>query len=78
MATQSELIADLEDFLDNLSANRGGSDHTVSAYRSDLLKAADYFESKEFTKWLDLTDSVIFGFQATLSRPWRHRRQGER
>lgn len=69
MATQSELIADLEDFLDNLSANRGGSDHTVSAYRSDLLQAIEYFESKDFTKWLDLTDSVIFGYQATLGPP---------
>lgn len=69
MATQSELIADLEDFLDNLSANRGGSDHTVSAYRSDLLQAAEYFESKQFTKWLELTDSVIFGYQATLGPP---------
>ena len=69
MATQSELIADLEDFLDNLSANRGGSDHTVSAYRSDLLQAAEYFESKEFTKWLELTDSVIFCYQATLGPP---------
>ncbi len=69
MATQSELIADLEDFLDNLSANRGGSDHTVSAYRSDLLQAVEYFESKDFTKWLDLTDSVIFGYQATLGPP---------
>ncbi len=69
MATQSELIADLEDFLDNLSANRGGSDHTVSAYRSDLLQAAEYFESKGFTKWLELTDSVIFGYQATLGPP---------
>jgi integrase/recombinase XerD len=69
VATQSELIADLEDFLDNLSANRGGSDHTVSAYRSDLLQAVEYFESKDFTKWLDLTDSVIFGYQATLGPP---------
>jgi integrase/recombinase XerD len=69
VATQSELIADLEDFLDNLSANRGGSDHTVSAYRSDLLQAAEYFESKEFTKWLELTDSVIFCYQATLGPP---------
>jgi integrase/recombinase XerD len=69
VATQSELIADLEDFLDNLSANRGGSDHTVSAYRSDLLQAIEYFESKDFTKWLDLTDSVIFGYQATLGPP---------
>lgn len=69
MATQSELIEDIEDFLDNLSANRGGSDHTVSAYRSDLLQAADFFGSRGLTKWLELTDSGIFGFQATLGPP---------
>lgn len=66
MAAFEELI---EDLLDELAYQRGASEHTLSAYRTDLAQAAEFFESLGFTAWASLSNDAILKYQSSLGPP---------
>lgn len=63
----------IEEFLNYLVVERGLSDNTISAYRSDLYKYADFLESKKKRLHLnevernDIRDYMIFQKEHALS-----------
>lgn len=52
--------AHIQEFLDYLTAERGSSDNTVSAYRNDLTQFAEFMAGRNKTDWADVTrDDLI-------------------
>lgn len=69
METQDDVILTIEDFLDTLRVERGASEHTVTAYRSDLVQACALFEALGLEKWNDLTPEMVLRFESHLGPP---------
>jgi len=61
-----ELLDSVEEFLDGLRGDRGASDHTVEAYRGDLLLAIKFFLAKGLTSWDKLTAEMVLDWQTDL------------
>jgi len=52
--------AHIQEFLDYLTAERGSSDNTVSAYRNDLTQFAEFMAGRNKSDWADVTrDDLI-------------------
>ncbi|MFX9721997.1 site-specific integrase, partial [Acinetobacter baumannii] len=49
--TQDAFADSVDWFLDHLRAERGASDHTLGAYRNDLLASAAFFRSLGLAGW---------------------------
>jgi len=69
MAAQEDLNLVIEDFLDSLRFERGASENTVAAYRSDLVQAVAFLESRGVTTWGDLGVADILAWESTLGSP---------
>lgn len=72
MEAQARPLEDaIEWFLDHLVMERGASEHTASAYRNDLTKAASFFAAKGARGWAEVTPAGAMEFQTALaaSRP---------
>lgn len=61
--------ADIEEFLDDLSAQRGASEHTVAAYRRDLVQASCFLEDQGVGGWAELDEKLLLAYQGTLGPP---------
>jgi len=68
-AKVDELDEAIEWFLDHIGVHRGASPHTADAYRSDLLKAADFLRRRGLSRWSELDAAALSRFQASLGRP---------
>ncbi len=69
MEAQVSLGETVEEFLDYLATERGASEHTVSAYRSDLTKAELFFRAHGLDRWLAVDSEALARFEATLGPP---------
>ncbi len=58
----------LEAYLANLSAERGLSENTLTAYRQDLTQFIAYLTTQEITNIAAITPGHVYGFLATLRR----------
>jgi integrase/recombinase XerD len=72
-SASSVQLAQMEDaiawFLDHLRVERGASEHTIAAYRNDLLQAAAFFEQAVSPDWSQLDAQALQRYQATLGPP---------
>ena len=68
METQisDSLIESIDWYLDFLGVERGASEHTISAYRTDLLQAAKFFFSRERNDWTELGASDVSAYEASF------------
>lgn len=64
-----ELIERIDWFLDHLRIERGASEHTIIAYRTDLLATGEYFQKVGFSSWTALDDRALIQFESTLGAP---------
>lgn len=62
-----ELDDSIEWFLDHLRVERGASEHTIVAYRGDLLQAASYFDGLGLPGWSDLTPALSMSYQSAIN-----------
>lgn len=58
--------ADVEDFLDSLKFDRGASEHTLTAYRGDLLQAIVHFSSVGIESWQGIESVHLTQFQTSI------------
>lgn len=56
----------LDAYLANLSAERGLSENTLTAYRQDLTQFIAYLEAQEITNIAAITPGHVYGFLASL------------
>jgi integrase/recombinase XerD len=70
MEAKGSALGDAIDwFLDHLAVERGASEHTVTAYRTDLARAARFFGALGVTAWSDLGDEHLLRFESSLGAP---------
>ncbi|MBL8059950.1 MAG: tyrosine-type recombinase/integrase [Chthonomonas sp.] len=60
---------EIDEFLDTLAGVRGASEHTVAAYRTDLLQAVEFAEGHGVASWQEFGDEVTLRYQASLGPP---------
>lgn len=60
------LLDPVEDFLDQLRGDRGASEHTVGAYKSDLLLAIQFLLTKGVKQWAELRPEHVLDWQTHL------------
>lgn len=53
-------------YLDHLTAEVGASDHTIAAYRRDLLRYAEYLAERGVTDVVAVTAELVAGFSTWL------------
>lgn len=56
----------VEWFLDHLRVEKGASEHTITAYNSDLGKAAEFFHGLGVGSWRDIEANHQFRYEASL------------
>lgn len=66
METQNPLTEAIAEFLDHLKFQRGASEHTVQAYRRDLVQATSYFAAKGLDRWSELEPPLVTHYQTSL------------
>jgi integrase/recombinase XerD len=75
MATErtDALVEAVDWFLDHLRVERGASEHTLAAYRNDLLRAADHFGKSGVEGWNGLSAALLVQYESTLGPPLARR-----
>ena len=56
-------------FLDELEFIRGASQHTITAYRTDLEAAAAFFAGRGLTQWDAIDEQALLAYQTALGPP---------
>lgn len=69
MEAQDSLDESIEWFLDHLRADRGASDHTVSAYGNDLTAAANFFRLHGARDWNQVQAVHLQQYRSSLGPP---------
>lgn len=68
-AQEHALDESIEWFLDHLKVERGASEHTILAYRNDLLRARAFFAGLRISEWSELTPMLAMRYQSANSGP---------
>jgi len=64
--SRSGLIRGLNDFIDELNVERGLSNNTLSAYRSDIMQLVTWCSERKVTEVAALTPDLVTAFLASL------------
>ncbi len=59
----------MEEFLDALRVDRGASENTVLAYRTDLLGFIEFIEAKGVGTWPEVTLPILVEYEGSLGPP---------
>lgn len=66
MEAQDALKEDIDGFLDHLRSSRGASEHTLDAYRRDLIKASHVLRTEGVLRWEQAESRHLSAFEASL------------
>lgn len=59
----------VEWFLDHLKHERGASEHTLSAYATDLAGASEFFARRGLLQWSEIDAPHLMAYQTSLGPP---------
>lgn len=60
------MVEQIETFLHYLAVEKGYSEHTIAAYRNDLMALAEYSKNSSLSSWSAFTRQVMLGYLLDL------------